>query len=135
MLLLCRYHGHSMSGECLPAPLMCLSAHRLPAHNDAQFSTFRAICTIMCSILSPCLACADPGSTYRTRDEVSSARSQRDPIEHVRKLLIDETGVEKEELKKIEKVRLCRRWASVRLQRVHLMHLTLSCVLLCCPET
>lgn len=36
---------------------------------------------------------------------MSSARSQRDPIEHVRKLLIDEAGVEKEELKKIEKVR------------------------------
>ena len=36
---------------------------------------------------------------------MSSARSQRDPIEHVRKLLIDEAGVEKEELKKIEKGR------------------------------
>ena len=35
---------------------------------------------------------------------MSSARSQRDPIEHVRKLLLDEAGVEKEELKKIEKV-------------------------------
>ena len=49
---------------------------------------------------------ADPGSTYRTRDEVTSARSQRDPIEHVRKLLTDKAGVEKEELKRIEKVTL-----------------------------
>jgi pyruvate dehydrogenase E1 component alpha subunit len=27
---------------------------------------------------------SDPGSTYRTRDEISSIRQQRDPVEHVR---------------------------------------------------
>ena len=47
---------------------------------------------------------SDPGSTYRTRDEISSMRTQRDPIEHVRKLLTDVAGVEPSELKKIEKV-------------------------------
>ena len=49
---------------------------------------------------------SDPGSTYRTRDEISSMRTQRDPIEHVRKLLADVVGVEPSELKKVEKVGL-----------------------------
>ena len=48
---------------------------------------------------------SDPGSTYRTRDEISSMRTQRDPIEHVRKLLTEVVGVEASELKKVEKVR------------------------------
>ena len=47
---------------------------------------------------------SDPGSTYRTRDEISSMRTQRDPIEHVRKLLTETAGVEPGDLKKIEKV-------------------------------
>lgn len=53
---------------------------------------------------------SDPGSTYRTRDEISSMRTQRDPIEYVRKLLTEHVGVETGDLKKIEKVsRLHRR--------------------------
>ncbi len=51
---------------------------------------------------------SDPGSTYRTRDEISSMRTQRDPIEHVRKLLTEQVGVETGDLKKIEKVRRTR---------------------------
>ena len=47
---------------------------------------------------------SDPGSTYRTRDEISSMRTQRDPIEHVRKLLTETAGVEPGDLKKIERV-------------------------------
>jgi hypothetical protein len=27
---------------------------------------------------------SDPGSTYRSRDEISSVRQQRDPVEHIR---------------------------------------------------
>ncbi len=46
---------------------------------------------------------SDPGSTYRTRDEISSMRQQRDPIEHVRRLLIDNKMCEPSELKAIEK--------------------------------
>lgn len=48
---------------------------------------------------------SDPGSTYRTRDEISSMRQQRDPLEHVRKLLLDHNLADASELKKIEKVR------------------------------
>ena len=43
---------------------------------------------------------------YRTRDEISSIRTQRDPVEHVRKLLLDHELVDTAELKKIEKVPL-----------------------------
>ncbi len=47
---------------------------------------------------------SDPGSTYRTRDEISSMRQLRDPVEHVRKLLLEKAGADPAELKKIEKV-------------------------------
>jgi pyruvate dehydrogenase E1 component alpha subunit len=46
---------------------------------------------------------SDPGSTYRTRDEVSGVRQARDPVEAVRKLLLERAGVDAGELKKIEK--------------------------------
>lgn len=50
---------------------------------------------------------SDPGSTYRTRDEISSMRQLRDPVEHVRKLLLEKAGADPTELKKIEKVGVC----------------------------
>jgi pyruvate dehydrogenase E1 component alpha subunit len=46
---------------------------------------------------------SDPGSTYRTRDEVSTIRQQRDPVEHVRRLLLDNSLAEPAELKAVEK--------------------------------
>lgn len=46
---------------------------------------------------------SDPGSTYRTRDEVSSMRQMRDPVEYVRKLLLDHNLVDSAELKTLEK--------------------------------
>ncbi len=46
---------------------------------------------------------SDPGSTYRTRDEISSMRQLRDPVEHVRKLLTENNLIESSELKKLEK--------------------------------
>jgi pyruvate dehydrogenase E1 component alpha subunit len=46
---------------------------------------------------------SDPGSTYRTRDEISSIRQQRDPVEHVRRLLLDNSFATVAELKAIEK--------------------------------
>ncbi len=48
---------------------------------------------------------SDPGSTYRTRDEITQIRTQRDPVEHIRKLLLDRGLAEASDLKKIEKVR------------------------------
>lgn len=46
---------------------------------------------------------SDPGSTYRSRDEISNIRQKRDPIEHVRRLLLDNKMCEASELKAIEK--------------------------------
>lgn len=46
---------------------------------------------------------SDPGSTYRTRDEIANVRQQRDPVEHVRRLLLDNGLAEATELKAIEK--------------------------------
>lgn len=46
---------------------------------------------------------SDPGSTYRTRDEITSIRQQRDPVEHARKLLLDNGLADAAELKAVEK--------------------------------
>ncbi|PNX79657.1 pyruvate dehydrogenase E1 component subunit alpha mitochondrial-like, partial [Trifolium pratense] len=42
---------------------------------------------------------SDPGSTYRTRDEISGVRQERDPIERVRKLLLSHDIATEKELK------------------------------------
>lgn len=47
---------------------------------------------------------SDPGSTYRTRDEVSGIRNERDPIERVRKLLLEHELITTAELKQVEKL-------------------------------
>ncbi|MQM06483.1 hypothetical protein Taro_039309 [Colocasia esculenta] len=46
---------------------------------------------------------SDPGSTYRTRDEISGVRQERDPIERVRKLILAHDIASAAELKDIEK--------------------------------
>lgn len=45
---------------------------------------------------------SDPGSTYRTRDEINAMRTERDPVERVKKLLLT-NGVDPAEIKKIDK--------------------------------
>eukprot|EP00775_Hariotina_reticulata_P002374 gene2374-2679_t len=45
---------------------------------------------------------SDPGSTYRTRDEISTMRQERDPVERVRKLLVAH-GYDASSIKAIEK--------------------------------
>ncbi len=45
---------------------------------------------------------SDPGSTYRTRDEIQGIRRARDPIEHVRALLLEHGLAKPEELKQVE---------------------------------
>ncbi|XXG64691.1 hypothetical protein AAC387_Pa05g2575 [Persea americana] len=46
---------------------------------------------------------SDPGSTYRTRDEISGVRQERDPIERVRKLILAHDLATASDLKDIEK--------------------------------
>lgn len=46
---------------------------------------------------------SDPGITYRTRDEVSGMRKTRDPIEYVKKILMDDCGMSADELKEEER--------------------------------
>lgn len=46
---------------------------------------------------------SDPGSTYRTRDEISAMRQERDPVERVKKLLVGPAGVDPAEVKRIER--------------------------------
>jgi pyruvate dehydrogenase E1 component alpha subunit len=46
---------------------------------------------------------SDPGTTYRSRDEVGTVRQARDPIEYVKKLLLDYSLVTAEEVKDMEK--------------------------------
>lgn len=46
---------------------------------------------------------SDPGSTYRTREEIEKTRQERDPVERVRKLIIENGFAEAAELKATEK--------------------------------
>lgn len=46
---------------------------------------------------------SDPGITYRTREEINEVRTNRDPIEIVRKLLLENSWANEAELKDIEK--------------------------------
>lgn len=46
---------------------------------------------------------SDPGTTYRNREEIAFTRSTRDPLEFVKKTMIDAGFADAEELKRIEK--------------------------------
>ncbi|CAN8241077.1 unnamed protein product [Cochlearia groenlandica] len=46
---------------------------------------------------------SDPGSTYRTRDEISGVRQERDPIERIKKLVLSHDLATEKELKDMEK--------------------------------
>ncbi len=47
---------------------------------------------------------SDPGTTYRTRDEVGGVRQARDPIDYVKKLLIEHDMCSVDEVKEMERV-------------------------------
>jgi pyruvate dehydrogenase E1 component alpha subunit len=46
---------------------------------------------------------SDPGTTYRSRDEIAATRTARDPIEFVKKALLENKFSDEAELKKVEK--------------------------------
>ena len=46
---------------------------------------------------------SDPGITYRTKEEITNVRENRDPIEIVRNMLLERKWATEEELKAIEK--------------------------------
>ena len=69
---------------------------------------------------------SDPGSTYRTRDEISTMRQQRDPVEHVRKLILDNGFADASDLKKLEKVRVCEPGAKFPCTKANFVHRTWS---------
>jgi pyruvate dehydrogenase E1 component alpha subunit len=46
---------------------------------------------------------SDPGTTYRNREEIALTRSTRDPLEFVKKTLVDAGFAEPEEIKAMEK--------------------------------
>lgn len=46
---------------------------------------------------------SDPGTTYRSRDEIADTRKARDPIEFIKKSLIENELMEEGEIKEIEK--------------------------------
>jgi pyruvate dehydrogenase E1 component alpha subunit len=46
---------------------------------------------------------SDPGSTYRTRDEITGVRQERDPVERLRKLVVAHDLLSAAEIKALEK--------------------------------
>merc|ERR1711865_279993 len=47
---------------------------------------------------------SDPGVTYRTKEEIAGVRQDRDPIEIVRRMLLDQDWAQEKELKDYEKM-------------------------------
>jgi pyruvate dehydrogenase E1 component alpha subunit len=47
---------------------------------------------------------SDPGTTYRNREEIAFTRSTRDPLEFMKKCLIDAEFTTAEDIKEVEKV-------------------------------
>lgn len=46
---------------------------------------------------------SDPGISYRTKDEVNKVKEQSDPIEHIRKCILDNNVLDEGQLGAIEK--------------------------------
>lgn len=46
---------------------------------------------------------SDPGSTYRSREEISGVRQQRDPVERMKQLIFKHELLSQDEVKAIEK--------------------------------
>jgi pyruvate dehydrogenase E1 component alpha subunit len=46
---------------------------------------------------------SDPGSTYRTRDEITGVRQERDPVERLRKLVVEHDLLSAADIKALEK--------------------------------
>ena len=46
---------------------------------------------------------SDPGTTYRSREEVGAVRQARDPVDYVKRLLVDSGMASADEMKKVEK--------------------------------
>lgn len=46
---------------------------------------------------------SDPGTTYRNREEIAFTRSTRDPLEYVKKVLVEQQFVDDVEIKEMEK--------------------------------
>merc|ERR1711918_190090 len=45
---------------------------------------------------------SDPGTTYRSRDEISGVRKERDPIDRVKKIILEQGWATAEELKAMD---------------------------------
>merc|ERR1719267_371083 len=43
---------------------------------------------------------SDPGTTYRSRDEISGVRKERDPVDRVKKFILEQEWATADELKK-----------------------------------
>ena len=109
-----RYHGHSCA--LCAALTACSSLCMAPSSPGPNSCRTGCVCTCPLAPGGPCPAIpdplspeslaparriSDPGNSYRTRDDVQGVRRARDPIEHVRHLLMEHGLAEGSDLKKV----------------------------------